>query len=303
MQFRPQDFKLQPLLERVCRDHEAEAKAKGLRLVLHPCSLGVRSDPMLLERVVRNLVSNAVRYTAHGRVVIGCRRGAQVSIQVLDTGPGIAEEEREQIFQEFYQLDNPERDRGKGLGLGLAIVKRLTDLLGSELTFQSRVDAGSVFKVTVALANDVPPEVDIADTTPSRNAVGGLVLVLDDETAIQEAMRSLLTGWGHQVVTAGSGDEMLELIAASSAQPSLIVCDYRLRGDENGIAVIRRLQSEYNSDIPALLITGDTAPDRLKEATESGLPLLHKPIHNSRLRAVIGELLDGPAQIQPLVAQ
>jgi signal transduction histidine kinase/CheY-like chemotaxis protein len=298
----PRIFPIRPLLERVCRDHEAEARMKGIRLVLRRSSLAVRTDPILLERILRNLVSNAVRYTDRGRVVVGCRRGAQVSLQVWDTGQGIPAEEQQRVFQEFYQLGNPERDRSKGLGLGLAIVKRLTDLLACELTLCSKVGIGSVFKVAVPLADHMPLEPPaspghMSGTQMSGTSVQGLILVVDDEAAIQQAMRSLLSSWGHDVITAGSGDELLGKIATCHVRPSLIICDYRLRGEENGIAVIRRLQSEYNDDIPALLITGDTAPDRLKEAQASGLPLLHKPIHNSKLRAAIAELLSREAAL------
>ena len=285
----PQGFAIQPLLERVCRDHEGEARRKGIRLVLHPCRLAVHSDPILLERVLRNLVSNAVRYTERGRVVVGCRRGTRLGIEVWDTGPGIPAEERGRVFQEFYQLGNPERDRSKGLGLGLAIVQRLTALLGSPLSLRSTVGRGSVFAVSVPITEAAGPEA-MAVALP-ESAAHGLVLLIDDEAAIQEAMRSLLTGWGYTVLVAGSGDEMLARIATWPDRPNLIISDYRLRGDENGIAVIRRLQSEYNDDIPAMLITGDTAPDRLREAEESGFLLLHKPIHNSRLRAAITNLL------------
>jgi signal transduction histidine kinase len=287
----PRNFAIQPLLERVCRDHAAEATAKGVRLVLRPCSLAVQADPILLERILRNLVSNAVRYTVRGRVVVGCRRGERLSIEVWDTGPGIAEEEQQQVFQEFYQIGNPERDRSEGIGLGLAVVKRLANLLGCELTLVSKVDAGSVFKVAVAPADDVPIEAESVDAPKLDGSVRGLILVIDDEIAIREAMRSLLTNWGHDVIVAGSGDEILEKIADIRIRPNLIVCDFRLRKGENGIEVIRRLHSEYNQDIPAVLITGDTAPDRLKEAQESGLPLLHKPIHNSKLQMTIDDLL------------
>ena len=295
----PRGFRIQPLLERVCRDHTAEANAKGVDLILQPCSLAVHADPILLERILRNLVSNAVRYTVKGRVVVGCRRGKRLSIQVWDTGPGIAMEEQQQIFQEFYQIGNPERDRQEGIGLGLAIVKRLDALLGCELALVSKVNSGSVFKIAIALADQTPIADDAVDAPKPDGAVRGLILVIDDEGAIQEAMRSLLTSWGHDVIVAGSGDEILEKTVHVSIRPDLIVCDFRLRKGENGIEVIQRLHSEYNHEIPAVLITGDTAPDRLKEAQESGLPLLHKPIHNSNLHMTIDNLLRHSASGDP----
>ena len=290
-----QSFPIQPLLDRVCDDHAAEALAKGVRLRRHPCSVAVHSDPVLVERILRNIVSNALRYTDHGRVVVGCRRGPRLSIEVWDTGRGIPREQQARVFEEFYQLDNAERDRAKGLGLGLAIVKRLTALLDCPLTLSSEPGKGSVFKLAVPLADStVPIEQVLAETAP-RPPSGGLILVVDDEAAIQDAMHSLLTEWGHEVIVAGSCDQMLERIASCQTRPGLIICDYRLRGAENGIDVIQRLRSEYNHDIPAMLVTGDTGPGRLKEAQRSGFLLLHKPVPRGKLRAAIGNLMSAAA--------
>lgn len=295
-------FPIQSLLERVHREFLEAAQEKGLRLVLHPCSLYVRSDPMLLGRIIRNLVANAVRYSESGRVVIGCgRRGQALSIQILDTGPGIAAGHRDLIFQEFYQIGNEERDRNKGLGLGLAIVRRLTMLLEIPLRLRSHVGKGSAFSVEVPVvpavpfvpAREEPPEADFS--------LRGLVLIVDDEITVLRAMQNLLTGWGLDVIVAGSCDEMLMQLASCEIRPRLIICDYRLREGERGINVIRRLQSEYNDDIPGVLITGDTAPDRLKEAQESGFVLLHKPVPNARLRATIAALMR-PADLAPVAA-
>jgi signal transduction histidine kinase/CheY-like chemotaxis protein len=293
IQSRPCAFPIRALLERVCGDYTADADRKGVRLVLCPSSLVVDSDPVLIERILRNIVSNAVRYTDRGRVLVGCRRqGARASVEVWDTGRGIPVEQQERVFQEFYQLGNPERDRTKGLGLGLAIVRRLTALLGCPLSLRSEIGRGSVFKLGIPCAAEaLLQKLPSPEAMPQAVAGSGLVLVLDDEQAIQEAMRSLMTSWGFAVITAGSGSEMLRRIATCPDQPVLIICDYRLRGEENGIDVIRQLQAEYNEDIPAMLITGDSAPDRLAEAQASGFLLLHKPVANSRLRAAIGHLL------------
>jgi signal transduction histidine kinase/CheY-like chemotaxis protein len=285
------NISVQPLLERICRDYAGEAEAKGIRLVMHPCSLAIYSDPLLIERIIRNLVSNAIRYTTRGRVVVGCRRGSLLSIEVWDTGSGIPENEQQNIFEEFYQIGNPERDRSEGIGLGLAIVKRLTGLLGCKLSMSTTVGAGTVFRIAVPLADDLPVEDEYSEPAPLIDARRALILVIDDEEAIREAMQSLLAGWGHEVIVAGSSDEMLVKVSTNPVRPSLILCDYRLQEGENGIGVIRRLQAEYNEDIPAILITGDTAPDRLREAQESGLALLHKPIHNHQLRMVLNEAL------------
>jgi signal transduction histidine kinase/CheY-like chemotaxis protein len=297
IEVRPRPFRLAPLLERICRDVRGEADEKGLTLDLHVGkTVRIRSDPVLAERILRNIISNAVRYTEKGRVLVVCRKtqtssGKLLRIETWDTGPGIVASEQTRIFQEFYQLGNPERDRAKGLGLGLAIVQRMTALLGAPLSLKSRPGRGSVFKVAFPLVVDADEFGQEPLATERGSLRKGLILVVDDEVAIQEGMRHLLTNWGHEVIAAGSGAEMLERVATRADRPDLIICDYRLRSNENGIAVIRRLQMEYNEDIPAMLVTGDTAPDRLSEAQASGLLLLHKPVANSKLRAAIGNLM------------
>jgi CheY-like chemotaxis protein len=248
-----------------------------------------------VERIVRNIVANAIAYTDRGRVVVGCRRrGRTVIVQVWDTGRGIPAAEQARIFQEFYQVGNPERDRGRGVGLGLAIVKRLTALLGHPLRLRSHAGRGTAFMVELPHSDAplaaAPRALDGAQLSSDNG--GGLILVVDDEAAIQVAMKDLLQGWGFKSIAAGSCDDLLGRLADCPDRPALIICDYRLRAHENGIHVIERLRAEYNDDeIPGMLITGDTAPDRLKEAQESGLLLLHKPVANSRLRAAVIHLV------------
>jgi signal transduction histidine kinase/ActR/RegA family two-component response regulator len=286
-------FALQPMLERICRDYASTAETKRIALRCRPTAAAVFTDPLLLERVVRNIVANAINYTDGGRVLVGCRRrGRTLRVGIWDTGRGIPAAEHEQIFKEFYQVDNPERDRSKGVGLGLAIVKRLTALLGHRLSFRSQPARGSAFFVDLPLSDaEIAPTGDALDAAAEGAVPGsGLVLVVDDEATIQSAMKSLLESWGYDAIVAGSCDEMLERLATCPHRPSLIVSDYRLR-TEDGIRVIERLRSEYNDDeIPGMLITGDTAPDRIREAEASGLLLLHKPVSNHRLRAAILEL-------------
>ena len=286
-----EDFPIQTVLERVCRDYLAEAETKGLRLVWNRCSAIVRTDPFLLERILRNLVSNAVRYTDRGSIVVGCRRGNRLRLEVWDTGRGIPLEQQGQVFREFFQLETPERDRAKGLGLGLAIVDRLAKLLDCAVTLRSEPGKGTVFMISVALAQSQRLGVPSPQGAPMFVMPRGLILVIDDDPVIQSAMQSLLSSWGHDVIVAGSGAEMLDRIATPSRRPDLIICDYRLRDGENGIGVIKRLQSNYNERVPAVLITGDTASNRLQEAQESGLVLLHKPVAEIKLRATVGNLM------------
>jgi two-component system, sensor histidine kinase len=287
----PRPFAIQPLLDRICVDYGAEAKEKSITLICHGCSAAVHTDPLLMERILRNLLSNAIRYTFSGRVIVGCRRrSGKIRVEVWDTGPGIPIAERERVFQEYFQLQNPERDRAMGLGLGLAIVRRLSNLLNCPVILRSELGRGCCFGVEIPEAT-APVFKEVTGSDIARESTRGLILVIDDESAIRDGMYSLLTGWGYAVLTAGSGAEMLVQLAKCPMRPDIIICDYRLRGEENGINVIQQLQAECNEAIPAMLITGDTAADRLVEAQSSGLLLLHKPVLNSRLRAAIVNLI------------
>jgi signal transduction histidine kinase/CheY-like chemotaxis protein len=297
IEVKPRAFAIQPVLERLCRDHAGEAAAKGVRLVLHPCSLTVMTDPLLLERILGNLIANAVRYTETGRVVVGCRRGpGRLRIAVLDTGPGIPPAEQELVFEEFHQLGNPARDRAAGLGLGLAIVRRLSVLLALPVSLRSVPGRGTAMTVEVPLAT-LPAWV--APSVPERAGAraatgaptGAPVLVIDDEAAIREGMQAVLSGWGHEVVVAASGTEAGLLVTEDGRRPGLILCDFRLPRNEDGITVIRELQRRWAAPVPAILITGDTAPDRLAEARASGLLLLHKPLALGKLRAAMNALM------------
>jgi CheY-like chemotaxis protein len=252
------------------------------------------ADPVLVERILRNLISNAARHTQHGRIVVGCRRGAGLRVEVWDTGGGIPHEQQERIFQEYHQLANPERDRAKGLGLGLAIVRRLAILMGCAVILRSTPGLGSCFSLDLVRAQGPAGRDGQPDTTaPRASAAKGLIMVIDDEFAIRDAMDLLLSGWGYEVLTAGSGVEAHDRLACAGTRPDLIVCDYRLRESETGVEVIRTLRASYGAAIPAVLMTGDTAPGRLREARDSGLVLLHKPIAYGRLRAAVGNLIAG----------
>jgi signal transduction histidine kinase/CheY-like chemotaxis protein len=292
VQIRPEAFAIQPQLDRICDDYAAEAEEKSIALVQYHCSATMFSDPVLIERIVRNLISNAVRHTQSGRVVVGCRRrGERVRVEVWDTGPGIPVQERDRIFEEYFQLKNPERDRAMGLGLGLAIVRRLSVLLDCPIKLRSQPGRGSCFSVEIPRATTTARSDKCNTVDAIAETIRGLIVVVDDEAAIRDAMCSLLTGWGYAVVTAGSGAEMVADLARSAARPDLIICDYRLRGAENGVDVVRQLRTQCNEAVPAMLVTGDTALDRLVEAQASGLLLLHKPVPKGKLRAAIANLI------------
>jgi signal transduction histidine kinase/CheY-like chemotaxis protein len=287
-----QPFAIDAVLSRVCDDYAAEAAAKGLTLAYVRCRATVNSDPTLFERIARNLISNAVRYTDVGRIVIGCRRrGSSVVMQVWDTGRGIPPDQQKLVFQEYYQVDNPERDREKGLGLGLAIVQRLAHLLQCDLRLRSERGRGSCFEISLPRASEaVMPLSEPVDKMFATSSTG-LVVVIDDEKAIREGMSALLTDWGYEVLATGSANEAIRLLADYTTTPDLLICDLRLRDGENGIEAIERLRTEYNEHIPAMLITGDTASNRLSEAQTSELPVLHKPVPSGKLRATINQLI------------
>lgn len=285
------DFPISSLLDQMEREYAQQAHAKGLRFHIMPCRLWARSDQALLGRILRNLVSNAVRHTRKGGVVVGCRRyRGRLRLQVWDTGPGIPRHLQEEIFREFYQLENPERDLAKGLGLGLAIVDGLARLLDHPVDLASRPGRGSVFSVTVPLGiHAVAGEEE--RPIHADNLAGVRILVIDDDVLIREAARQLLERWGCRVVAAESAGEALQAMAAADFAPQMIIADYRLREETTGVDAIRRIQDAMGTLLPAALITGDTAPDRLLEAKSSGYPLLHKPIDGGKLRTLLSYLL------------
>jgi signal transduction histidine kinase/CheY-like chemotaxis protein len=285
------------ILERIEAAFALDATERNLRFRIVRSRLFVHSDPILLERILVNLVANAVRYSRQGGVLVGCRRrGTQVRIEVWDTGIGVAPEHQEMIFQEFYQVGNQERDRGKGLGLGLSIAARLARLLGGHIDLRSIPGRGSVFAVQLsrveAPAATVPRTTDPTLDGTVRDAV---VLLVEDDQLVREAIEGLLRQWGCVVVAAGSGDEALAALARDGHPPAAILCDYRLPQGETGIDVIGRLRDRIGSPVPAALVTGDTAPELLSEASDSGLPLLHKPLQPARLRALLEFLVAADA--------
>jgi signal transduction histidine kinase/ActR/RegA family two-component response regulator len=292
LQASPADLPMQRLLDRIETTFAALADKKGLSLRVVPCSAWVRSDPILLERILFNLVGNAVRYTARGGVVVGCRRRAtQLRIDVCDTGAGIPEDQRQSIFTEFYQLATPAPDR-TGLGLGLAIVDRLGRLLGHPVQLQSNPGRGSRFSVSVPLAAElretVPLPVALQATDLAR---GKRVMVIDDDVLVLDGMRGILQSWGCRVHTAASGAAALASVADGGGAPDLIISDLRLADGESGIKVIERLREALGAPIPAFVISGDTAPERLREASAGGCHLLQKPVSPMTLRTTLNRLL------------
>jgi signal transduction histidine kinase/ActR/RegA family two-component response regulator len=289
------NFAVKPIFDRLRVDYDPEARQKGVRLSVRPTAARVYSDPTLLERILRNLIANAIRYTDKGSVVVGCRsRGDGYSLEVWDSGVGIPEDKLGKIFDEFYQASNPERDRRKGLGLGLAIVKRIEQLLGYRLEVSSQVGRGSVFRFRVPRGSTerLGPE-DAAWRRQSADQLRAkCVLVVDDEFAVREGMKALLSGWGCDVIAAESLSDALVGIAEHARKPEAIIADYRLREGATGVEIIQSLHAEFGSDIPAILVTGDISADSMIDVRESGYAQLHKPVPAATLRAALNAMFE-----------
>lgn len=281
------------LFKRPETPHQPTARETGNALRIRSSRAIVQSDPAMLERILRNLISNALRYTRNGRVLVGARRrGDKLRIEVHDTGIGIPADQLDDIFLEFHQLGNPERNRHQGLGLGLAIVKRLAALLGHQITVRSRLGRGSCFAVTLPIARESTHcALPSPATIPGRELQGRRILVLDDDSAVLEAMDGLLGRWGCVVIKAASLEEAQEKLKANAPPPELLIVDYRLRGELSGLEAVALLQKNLRRYVPTLVITGDTAPDHLREAEASGYPLLHKPVQPAKLRSVVRHLI------------
>jgi len=292
-----EQFSLTELFTRLKTEFQPIALECNNQLHIRPTLATVATDPAMLERMLRNLISNALRYTENGRILVAARpRGPHIEIQVIDNGPGIPEDQLEQIFIEFYQLHNPARDRRQGLGLGLAIVKRLSSLLRHRIKVVSRLGKGSCFSITLPLAR-IPSvsesmQGNEAGHRPAYALTGRQVMVLDDDNAILDGMRGLLTRWGCHVITANSPAQALEKLDKNTHRLELLIVDYRLPDNVSGIEVARNLQQFLNYPIEVLIITGDTGPDRLREADASGYPLLHKPVQPAKLRSTLQYLIN-----------
>lgn len=284
-------FKLRNIFDKIENDYRPEADRKGLEFVVDSCCDAIiYSDDILLERVVRNFVSNALRYTDEGAVRLFCKpSNSKISISVEDTGIGIEAESLQTIFDEYVQIGNPERDREKGLGLGLAIVARISQLLDHHVEVNSTEGEGSSFSIEVPLGRqqDIPPPASETAQTPGMELSDLKVLIIDDERSNLDALDALLRGWKCQVISAESGEEACEKISTQNTEPDCILTDYRLRDDKTGLDAIRAITKVIGREIPAVLITGDVAIKKLHEEGADAYHLMHKPVQPARLRALL----------------
>jgi two-component system, sensor histidine kinase len=305
---RPQiaSFTIDTVLDRLHGEFAPQAAARGQQLRFIRSNVLVRSDPVLLERILRNLILNAVKHSPGARILVGCRKVAgSVRIEVWDNGPGIPPEKLDEIFEEFAQLGNEERDGSRGHGLGLAIVKGLSRVLGHKVSVRSHVGRGTVFTVTVPgsdnhIASEPQPAVQAPRPAPAAEPLAGIrrsVLVIEDEPAQRMSLSLLLEDWGYRVRAAADLASALREIEQSGEQPSFVVSDFRLPGGCNGVEAIREIGRHVGRHVPGIILTGDTDPARLREARQSGCILMHKPVSLGSLKHAVASLSGAADQV------
>jgi signal transduction histidine kinase/CheY-like chemotaxis protein len=277
------------LVRRLDVEYTPKASNKGLGFRAAQQGARVRTDPALLERALRNLIENAMRYTLKGGILVGLRRrGGLVRIDVVDTGVGIPADRQAEIFEEFFQLHNPGRDLGEGLGLGLAIVDRLARLLGAQVEVVSKVGRGSRFSLSMPLDTEVCP---VAPTPLKPRNASGRVLIVEDNVFVRRGLESTLQQWGYETFAAACGEDALELSAKEAWRFYMIVADYRLGAGLTGIEAAKEIHHRAGRSIPTLVLTGDTARERIAEINSSGFAILHKPVDGEKLRREMVRLL------------
>jgi two-component system CheB/CheR fusion protein len=295
------DFPVADLLERLKGEFNYHAAARSLALRVVSSSLTIRSDPSLLEQMIRNLISNALKFTKSGKILLGCRRRqGRLSIEVWDTGIGIPAKDVDAIFEEYHQLGNEARETGKGVGLGLSIVKRLGDLLGHPVRVRSRPDKGSAFAIDVELAQidqkrqGAPLEVQPGDAATTPVLSGHEILIVEDDLEMRELLELLLKEAGHRTATAADGVIALELIEQGSVKPDILLSDYNLPRGMNGVTVATRVREKLGRSIPVIILTGDITTDSMQNISIQNCVRLKKPIKFEDLTQVIHEFLAAP---------
>ena len=304
------DVPVNEVLNRLKDEFIYHAQARGLALHVVPCGLTIRTDARLLGQMIRNLLSNAVKYTQRGKLLLGCRRhGGVLSIEIWDTGIGIAETELQAIFEEYHQLDNAARERSRGLGLGLAIVQRLGALLGHRVRVRSRPGRGSVFAVEVGLSPDrtvpaiPPPRPDDGDGAGDGGLHTGAILVVEDDPEVRDLLGLLLRDAGHRVATAADSGAALELVRRGTMRPDVMVVDYNLPGGMDGLQLTAAVLEELGRPIPVVILTGDISAGTLREVARTDCVQLYKPVKAQELTHAIQRLLPVPPATEPARAR
>ena len=286
-------FPVGDLLERLRDEFTYHAEAKRLSLRLVPCSLSIASDPRLLEQILRNLISNAIKYTETGKILIGCRRrNDQLSIEVWDSGIGIGSSDIESIFDEYHQVDNVARERVRGLGLGLSIVKRLGDLLGHTVLVRSVLGKGSVFAVDVKAApHQTDQDVSKTENDQPVKPVKGRILIIEDDPEVRDLLEMLVRDEGHHVQYAHDGVAAMALVERAKIKPDLILSDYNLPGGMNGVQATKKLRSHIKRPVPVIILTGDISTKALRNIAGHDCEQLNKPVKPKTLIQTIRRLL------------
>ncbi|WP_298429178.1 hybrid sensor histidine kinase/response regulator [Rhodoblastus sp.] len=293
MQPEIRSFELNDVMEPLAREFAHFAERRGLKLKIFATRRTVRSDPSMLRRILQNLLANALRYTSHGGVLVGVRRrGDNLLVQVCDTGPGVPDDRREAIFQEF-QRDHDDIPGQTGFGLGLAIVRRFARVLGHPVTLASRVGRGSTFSVLIPLSAEAPPPpVPVPQLRTYANRIAGAkILVIENEPEVSEAMLLLLERWGCDVAVATSGAEAVEKLRALANPPQIIIADLHLNNGELGPDAIQAVRRACGKESPALIVTADHSPRAEEIASRNELEMLRKPVRPAELRSLLSFLL------------
>ena len=294
------DFPVQGILTEIATEFAPSAEARGNVLRVVPSRLAVISDHILLESILRNLVSNAVRYTSGGSILVGCRRrGAMVRFEVRDSGIGIPRDKQEAIFEEFHRIEGAAEPGDAGLGLGLAIVERTAGLLGYRIELDSEPGRGSLFRFDVPAGEAEADANGIAPKAPPSLLRGATVAVIDDDQEVLDALSRLLAGWGCDCFTAGNAALVVRDLASANRVPDLIVADYHLADGKTGIEAVRMIRDRWGVDLPAVIVTGDDSNEPVLRAEELHLPLMRKPIRAARMRALLLHILQMREEAKP----
>jgi two-component system CheB/CheR fusion protein len=299
-------FDMNEVLTQMRDEFSGPAQSKGLSLRVMPCSLHVRSDPELLAQITRNLLSNAIQYTKHGKILLGCRRrGDRVSMEVWDTGIGIPAVDLSEIFEEYHQLDNVARERSRGLGLGLSIVNRLATLLDHPVSVRSKPGKGSLFGLEIGLAAGatrarvLPAPAAIAEPALPAAPRRGSILAVEDDPDMRELIGLVLESEGHHVMTAPDGPAALALVANGLLAPDLLLADYNLPNGLNGLQLAIALRARLGAALPVIILTGDISNDTLRDVAAQHCTQLNKPVKHQELTRLIGEMLDAAPACPP----
>ncbi|MDH5489412.1 MAG: hybrid sensor histidine kinase/response regulator [Rhodospirillaceae bacterium] len=289
------DFRIASVIDKISTEMAPVAWKHNLEIKSVSSSANVHSDPLLIETILRNLLDNAIKYAGGGRVIIGCRlSGNKINVGVWDSGAGIADDQKDLIFNDFYQIDNEARQRSQGLGLGLSIVRRLAMLLGHELGFSSTVGKGTGFWISIPLAKESMEPLEDAITHDTINGNMENIAIIENDESVISGLVAVLSGSGYKTYVLNKLDEVsIKKDLRENVIPDLIIADYRLDSGVTGGNAITKIRDALGKEIPAIIITGDTDPQRLREAKKSGFDILHKPIKPEDLLASVRKKIAG----------